>query len=79
MYRNNYSIESVLRTPIPVGNAFLLVVFLVFFGAIFVVIASNVIIFSKSEMSKVSDVFLDHGFEVKCKRTYHSLYTLRQS
>ena len=79
MYWNNYSIESVLRTPIPVGNAFLLVVFLVFFGAIFVVIASNAIFFSKSQMSKVSDVFLDYGFEVKCKRTYHSLYTLWQS
>ena len=42
MYCNNYSIESVLPTPIPLGNAFLLVVSLVFFGAIFVVIASNV-------------------------------------
>ena len=76
MYCNNYSIESVLPTPIPLGNAFLLVVSLVFFGAIFVVIASNVLFFSKSQMSKVSNVFLHHGFEVKCKRTYHSSYTL---
>ena len=42
MYSNNYSIESVQPTPIPVGNASLLVVSLVFFGTISVFIASNV-------------------------------------
>ena len=57
MYFNNYPIESVQLTPIPVGNAFLLVVSLVFFGRIFVVIAWNVLFFSKSQMWKVSDVF----------------------
>ena len=69
MYSNNYSIESVQSTPIPVDNAFLLVISLAFFGRIFKVIASNMLFFSKSQMSKVSDVFLRHGFftsEVKC-------------
>ena len=36
MYSNNYSIQSVQPTPIPVGDAFLLVVSLAFFGRIFV-------------------------------------------
>ena len=57
MYSNNYSIESVQQTPIPVGDAFLLVVSLAFFGRIFVDIASNVLFFSKSQMSKVSVFF----------------------
>ena len=69
MYSNNYSIESVQATPIPVDHAFLLVVSLASSGRIFVVIASNVLLFSKSQMSKVSDVFFHHGFftlRVKC-------------
>ena len=69
MYSNNYSIESVQPTPIPVDHAFLLVVSLASLGRIFVVILSNVLLFSKSQMSKVSDVFFRHGFftlKVKC-------------
>ena len=62
MYSNNYPMESVQLTPIPVDNAFLIVVSLAFLGRIFMVIASNVLFFSKSQMSKVSDVFLRHGF-----------------
>ena len=50
MYSNNYSIESVQSTPIPVDNAFLLVISLAFFGRIFMVIASNMLFFSKSQM-----------------------------
>ena len=50
MYSNNYSIESVQPTPIPVDNAFLLVISLAFFGRIFMVIASNMLFFSKSQM-----------------------------
>ena len=69
MYSSNYSMESVQLTPIPVDNAFLLVVALAFLGSTFMVIASNVLFFSKSQISKVSDVFLRHGFftsKVKC-------------
>ena len=68
MHSNNYSMESVQLTPISVDNAFLTVVSLAFLGRIFMVIASNVLFFSKSQMSKVS-VFLRHGFftsTVKC-------------
>ena len=42
MYSNNYSIGSVQPTPVPVGNAFLLVDSLASFGRILVVIALNV-------------------------------------
>ena len=69
MCSSNYSMESVQLTPIPVDNAFLLVVVLAFLGSTFMVIASNVLFFSKSQISKVSDIFLRHGFftsKVKC-------------
>ena len=69
MYSNNYSTESVQPTPIPVDHVFLLVVSLASLGRIFVVIATNVLLFTKSQMSKVSDVFFRHDFftlRVKC-------------
>ena len=62
MYSKNYSTESVQPTAIPVDNAFLLVVSLASLGRVFMVITSNALFFSKSQMSKVSDVFLSHGF-----------------